>query len=415
MTSPFVISGPVSGPQFYDRHELLAEITSGRHRAMYVIGGRQMGKTSLLRQIKEMRSAIDLDVQLAAGNFQEFPKQLLRNLKRQQSKITWLPSSSDLQGHDFFEILQAVAEAAEDNHELIYLLIDESDGLINESEVSLNFLHQLRGLSQTCERLRLVLSATRRLSRVRAMFREAQMSPLLDGFTPFFLTPFSKSEAIKLLQAINIGSPLQITSDLQEEIIRLSGGYPYFLQWLGYYLYQDNHWGEVTEDILSRIDDTASSLFANDFAAFTNTERQILKLVSQQNEMSFADLQAHISEPRLPILLDGLVAHGYLRRLESGYTTGSVFLDRWLDNLSPEEWAEPSPVPEERAFDLVSRAEQIKNIKNLLSTHHKNLQRLREAEAQYGFDRPLYLLNGIAHEQEQIEKLQAELDNLMRV
>lgn len=414
MTSPYVISGPVSGQQFYNRHELLKEITSGQHRAMYVIGGRQMGKTSLLQRIGEMRPSIHLDVQFAAGNFQEFPRHLLYSLKRQQTKITWLPIFTDLQGLDFFEILQAVADAAEDNQELIYLLIDESDGLINETEASLNFLHRLRGLSQKCKGLRLVLAATRRLSKVRALFREAQMSPVLDGFVPFFLTPFSVSESANLLQAINSSSPLQIPLALQDEIIRLSGGQPHFLQLLGYHLYKDNLWREVSEDILSRIDHLASGLFVNDFATLTDTERQILRLVSQSKEISFADLQTKVSEPRLSILLEGLVAYGYLCRLETVYTTGSIFLDRWLDGLSPKEWAVPSPVPEERAFDLFSKDQQIKNIKNLLSTHHKNLQRLREAESQYGFDRPLYLLNGIAHEQEQIEKLQAELDNLMR-
>ena len=211
MTSPFIISGPVSGAQFYNRQELLAEITGGRHRAMYVIGGRQMGKTSLLRRIKELCPAIDLDVQFAAGQFQDFPKHLRYNLRRQQTQLTWLPQEAELNALDFFEILQRVAHTAEDNHQLIYLLIDESDGLINASADSLNFLHRLRGLSQTCDALRLVLVASRRLSQARDLFRAAQMSPLLDGFAAFFLTPFSESEAAKLLQAVNTASPIQIS------------------------------------------------------------------------------------------------------------------------------------------------------------------------------------------------------------
>ncbi|MFN8459109.1 MAG: hypothetical protein U0401_31415 [Anaerolineae bacterium] len=412
MNSPYIISGPVSGQQFYNRQELLQEITSGRHRAMYVIGGRQMGKTSLLQQIAELRPAIRLDVQFVAGNLQELYEDLVYEINKLRSTVNWLPINAELPGNDFFGVVRHIANAAESNHALIYLLIDESDGLINESEVNLTFWHRLRGLSQKCKGLRLVIAATRRLSKARALFREAQMSPVLDGFAPFFLTPFSERESANLLQAVNSGVPIQIPSELQAEIVRLSGGHPYFLQLLGYYLYRENHWREVSPDILNQIDDTASGLFANDFATFTQTERQILKLVSQQDEMPFADLQLSISEPRLPILLDGLVAHGYLRRFETGYTTGSVFLDRWLDRLSPKEWAEPSPVPEERAFDLVSKDEQIKDIQNLLAIHHQNLQRLREAEARYGFDRPLYLLNGIAHEEEQIEKLQAELENL---
>lgn len=355
MTSPYTISGPVSGNQFYDRQSLLAEIISGHHRAMYVIGGRLMGKTSLLQRIGELRPAIHLDVQFAAGNLADLREDLLYTLSKQRSIIRWLPTDDELSTNELFTILRQVADAAEDAGALIYLLIDESDGLLDKSETNLNFLHRLRGLVQKCKGLRLVLTASRRLSKARALFREAHMSPLLDGFAAFFLGPFPKKEAVNLLRMVNSESPLQISTALQEEIIRLSGCHPYFLQLLGYHLYRNNSWQPINDDILGRIDHLASGLFANDFAAFTNTERQILRLVSQQDNLPFGDLQANISEARLPILLEGLVAHGYLRRSKGVYTTGSVFLDRWFDSLSPEEWAEPNPVPEERAFDLVSR------------------------------------------------------------
>ena len=412
MTSPYIISGPALGPQFYNRKSLLDEITGGRHRAMYVIGGRQMGKTSLLRKIAELKPALHLDVQLAAGDLRLLAKQLLREISRQKRQLTWLPDTFDTAKGDFFDFLEVAADAAAQNDQLIYLLIDESDGLLENSEAALHFLNRLRGLSQNCGGLRLVLTASRRLSKANALFQETQMSPFLDGFTPFFLSPFSHAESKKLLQRSNAGAPLEIPPTLEAEIIRLSGGHPHFLQLLGYYLYQNNVWNEITEELLGRIDHIAAGLFENDFATLTNTERQILKQVSQADDLSFARLQAAIAEPRLSILLEGLVAHGYLRRLET-YATGSVFLDRWLDTLSPKDWAAPSPVPDESAFELSGSKKQIEDIRSLLTIHRNNLSHYRKIEAQYGFDYPLYVSNGIRHEEEQITQLESQLKRLL--
>ncbi len=71
-------------------------------------------------------------------------------------------------------------------------------------------------------------------------------------------------------------------------------------------------------------------------------------------------------------------------------------------------------MPEESAFDLVSRAEQINHLKKLLATHHKNRQHYQAIKTQYGFDYPLDVLNGLRYEEEQIEKLQIELDQLTK-
>jgi len=58
--SPYITSGPVTGGDFYGRRPLLEEITAGHCRATYVLGTRQMGKTSLLRQAETLVPAIFL-------------------------------------------------------------------------------------------------------------------------------------------------------------------------------------------------------------------------------------------------------------------------------------------------------------------------------------------------------------------
>ena len=71
MISPYVISGPVTGADFYGRRSLLEEITAGRCRATYVLGTRQIGKTSLLRQVETLVPAVFLDLQWAGGRLDD--------------------------------------------------------------------------------------------------------------------------------------------------------------------------------------------------------------------------------------------------------------------------------------------------------------------------------------------------------
>jgi hypothetical protein len=91
MISPYITGGPVSEKEFYGRNKLLAEICAGRQRAFYVLGTRQVGKTSLLHELDTRLPALSLDVQWAAGQLSDLIGQAHWELNRKRTRVSWLP------------------------------------------------------------------------------------------------------------------------------------------------------------------------------------------------------------------------------------------------------------------------------------------------------------------------------------
>src|SRR5262245_37486787 len=52
--NPYTVGGPVRGPHFYGRTALIHAILDGNDRAVWVVGNRRIGKTSLLRRMEEL-------------------------------------------------------------------------------------------------------------------------------------------------------------------------------------------------------------------------------------------------------------------------------------------------------------------------------------------------------------------------
>lgn len=412
MDSSFVVDAPVSGPQFYDRQDLLVKLTADDHALSYIIGGRKMGKTSLLNQIKLEKPALQIQVE-NEDDSDALSKKLITSLAQTTSELSWLPNPATLNQDDFLKLLEKIIKANDTNQKQIYLLVDDSHNLINPN-FTLDFLYRFKKLAANSNNLTLIMAASRQLSLVNDLCRKAKRVLFLESFTPFFLIPFTDDESYELLDGRHYTHSLNLPTELGAKICRFTGGHPYLLQLMGNYLYQEGKWLTIGEDILTEIDPIATEIFAYDFKTFTNTERQILRLIGHHHQISFGNLQNKIPDARLSILLEGLVSDGYLRRLERDYTTGSIFLDRWLEKLPLRAWDTLSPIPEDSPFELIGKDEQLKSIENLLSIHRQNLEHYQKIEDQYGFDCPLYVLNGIAFEENQIAQLKVELEVLNR-
>src|SRR5215218_9861074 len=55
--NPYTVGGPVRGLHFYGRKALIQTILEGNDRAIWVVGNRRIGKTSLLRRLEELGNA----------------------------------------------------------------------------------------------------------------------------------------------------------------------------------------------------------------------------------------------------------------------------------------------------------------------------------------------------------------------
>ncbi len=71
----------------------------------------------------------------------------------------------------------------------------------------------------------------------------------------------------------------------------------------------------------------------------------------------------------------------------------------------------PAPRPAQKVV-AEADSEEVMRLKKLLEIHEKNLYRLKEKAAMYGVDAPIYLINQIDHEKEEIDKIEKQLEEL---
>jgi len=407
MISPYIVSGPVTGSDFYGRGELLAEIAAGRQRAFYILGPRQIGKTSLLQQLDSQLPALFLDVQWAAGRLPELISQAGWELDRKRARFPWLPAPGALPDDDLFALLRTINDHVQAAGQTLRLLVDEAEGLLALAGDDPSILHRLRGTIQNCPALRVVLVAAKTLSKVNELSTIGGLSPFLSGFTLRYLGGLNWDETADLLRQRQTPAQVRADDELVSHLFDLTNGYPLLLQLLGERLFDRGSLRPPDEDDLIAIGDTLERLgiFSTDFAYLTNVERRVLRALIKGKPVP-ADVD--------PAFLHGLTQLGYLRREGDSYAIGNAFFARWLRQSAP--WREKSRVSDEGTLNLykvgVLRQERIASLRRQLDIHIKNLNRLEERAARHGMDVPTRLRNEMDCEREAIARIEAELEQV---
>lgn len=339
MTSPYI----VSGPDFYGRGELLAEIAAGRQRAFYILGPRQIGKTSLLHQLDSQLPALFLDVQWAAGRLPELISQAGWELDRKRARFPWLPAPNTLPDDDLFALLRTLNDHVQAAGQILRLLVDEAEGLLALAGDDPSTLYRLRGTIQNCPALRVVLVAAKTLSEVNKLSTIGGLSPFLSGFTLRYLEGLNWDEAADLLRQRQVPAPVRADNELVSHLFDLTNGHPFLLQLLGERLFDRGSLRPPNEDDLMAIGDTLERLgiFSTDFAYLTDVERRVLHALVEEKPFP-ADVD--------PAFLHGLTQLGYLRREGDSYAIGNAFFARWLRQCAP--WGEKSRVSDESTLNL---------------------------------------------------------------
>ncbi len=351
-SSPYVTSRPVTGIKFYDRDQLIAEITNVPG-AFYVLGTRQIGKTSLLHEMAERVPAILLDVQLAGGQSGGLDYLARQQVRVKRKRHAWLPSEGALEGADLFALLGAVNEAAEEADQPVWILVDEAEGLLRMAEADPFILHRLRGAVQNYTALQFVLASAKRLSEANRITLAADMSPFLSGFAPRYLGGFNPTSAVELVQQLKLAEPVQVAPELVAHLIELTNGHPLFLQLLGERLFEEGCLRQPTEGDLMGIVDQAdkTGIFDRDLRALSPLEQVTIRRVSEVSRVPADEMAKRVSAA----MLDGLTALGFLRRVDDAYAIGNEFLARWLVETQP--WDRPSTVSDESALSVYEQTQ----------------------------------------------------------
>lgn len=415
--NPYTVGSPTRGVHFYGRRDIAASLIDSNDHALWVIGNRRMGKTSLMRFVEDQADArpdtvafyINLE---ASENFEDLSSCFFDDLEMAEARLRELGLSSDqLRERDAAEIVRLLNRSGRSQGKQVLLLWDEAEALIRIGEASNNALRRLHREVQRAESLRLVITATKRLEVLNDLCRSWETSAFLYSFKLRYLGPLSLQEATALVSQRQQGGPVPATPTFVRRIYDATGGHPYLTQWLCDRLYNEGRLRELADEDLVP-NSALASLFQTDYNHLSPSERRILQAFVNVEEVSEETLARQVdgafSPTELRYVLQSLQALCYLRRTDTGYRTGSHLLQNWLRLGHIDE----TEMPVSDAATIEMSDEQRQHIQRMITISRRNLYTLQERAAQYGLNPPLEVMNEIRQQEESIAALEQQLKEL---
>jgi AAA+ ATPase superfamily predicted ATPase len=271
MENPFTFGNPVREPgRFWGRKEEVRQVVnrllSSAHESTSIVGERRIGKTSLLKYIAHPQVApalgldpgryclIYIDFQgLTDITPQRFWQRVLAKMKRSLCSTTLHPEIDrllEMESFDLFD-LEDLCEAIAAENLTTVLLLDEFEYVTQNPNFGADFFGGLRALA-IHHNLPLV-TATRRELVDLCHSEELKGSPFFNIFANVVLRPFPRQEVLAMVAAYLDEIELPFTPQDQEQIYRLAGGYPFFVQIAGYYLVEAQSSGLSGEQALRKM------------------------------------------------------------------------------------------------------------------------------------------------------------------
>jgi hypothetical protein len=387
LRNPFAPGAGTPPPELAGRGDILhrAEITLGRikerrsAKSFLMVGLRGVGKTILLNRIQELSEPmayktifveVTEDRPLAAiiyphlrklllsldraENVNEQVKRSLRVLRGFANSIKvkyaeieiglnidpelGAADSGDLEA-DLPELLTSIAQAAEARNIAVAIIIDEMQYL-NESELSALIMGVHR-VSQKQLPLTLVGAGLPQL--VGLTGKSKSYAERLFDFPK--IGPLSKTDAQNALQRPAEREGASFDSNALDEIIRVTQGYPYFLQEWGYHSWNAAEATPIQlstikaahDAVLARLDE---SFFQVRFDRLTPREKDYLRAMAQlgagpRRSGDIADLLG-VRAPSVAPLRSGLIKKGMIFSPAHGDTEFTVPLfDEFMKRIMP--------------------------------------------------------------------------------
>lgn len=326
VVSPYVLSGPVPENMFFGRdYELKAILRTIRERSFAIVGGRKIGKTSVLNKVHRLIEqtsglfSIHLDCQYVT-NYQEFFDAFAQN-----AQITIEAAAPDMLRRAMVRLRR------QRGGNMIVLLLDEVDQLLAyDSQQQMRLFLVFRALSQEglC---RFVFCGERQLNKVL----HDPASPLFNFCNTICLSYLAPRDAQRMIQEpmLAMGVIFEDEETILNRIIELSSCHPNLVQYIcQMVLVRINERGERT----LRLDDVEAVRNSGEFRDFflevtwgnaTTLERLITVLMANTPNFTNADvrqaLQQHgcqASNTAIEGALDGLMLFSILQRQGNTYT-----------------------------------------------------------------------------------------------
>jgi len=339
MRNPFIAGSWVRGDNFFGRQAVLRDILEGERDALWVVGARRLGKTSLLKELefRVLRSSQTPFVPLywdlqGSADARGLADGLLGSVEDSEPfrRATDL-SVEDLEGHAVADMLTTLLRRTVRSGWRLLLLVDEAEELLTVAKSDPQALPRLRRILQKGAEVRTVITATRRLAQLDELTGFAT-SPFLQGFIPpTYLTPLDPEDARALLERG------RFAADEVATVMERTANHPFLLQLIASRLFESRDLVLTLDQVAA--DEMVANFFSVDFQTLDARERALLEPVAREGVQSLEELAraAGLARETAETLLFGLRMMGYLSLDGGRFRLGNWFFDRWLRRVVSEK------------------------------------------------------------------------------
>lgn len=291
--NPYIVGRWVRGPDHYDRKSLIDYLLTAQDTALWVVGTRRMGKTSLLRQLEFLACCDESpyvplfwDLQGCATT-QDLSRELFLAVEDVAERfVRFGIDTAALEGDDAANILRRLSRETIHHSRTLLLLVDEAEVLVEIGQSDTAWLARLRKAMQEGN-LRTIIASTKLLTQLTDQSGSWMTSPFLFGFHMANLWTLHREGAKALVRQAQSSRPVQVDEPLVEEILEYTNSHPYLVQFLCQRLYTPTAEGgylrPVTDEDLEA-GHMLASFFRLDYQRLSALERNILLAVADAGE-----------------------------------------------------------------------------------------------------------------------------------
>ncbi|BBB49142.1 AAA family ATPase [Pelolinea submarina] len=400
--NPFTFGNPIRDPErFIGREEEIRQITnrllSSARESTSIVGERRIGKTSLLKYLTnpDVAAAFGLnpeEYRLVYIDFQglnditpqRFWQRVLQLMARSMDDESRREALKELSKQEYIDLfdLEDLFDGIGSDGTHVVLLMDEFEYVTQNPNFDSDFFGGLRSLAIHYN-LSLV-PATRRELVELCHSDEIKGSPFFNIFATVVLKPFSRDETDGLVKTYAKTAGIEFSDDEICFIHETGGGYPFFVQMIGFYLVagrESNLRGRpLLEFAINEFDQQANPHFAYLWSHASESEKitlvTILALERENQEKRKKDSIITVERitsiyPRAPRDIVNLEKRGSLVEKGEGIALFSSSYAKWIISelaAAPEEQEPDTSVDQ---WIQSNQEENLGNAKEVLSRTKK--------------------------------------------
>jgi hypothetical protein len=428
MRIPYVVGRWVRGRNHYGRERLTEHLLHAPDSAIWLLGTRRMGKTSMLKQLELVTDThnshfvpLFWDMQGCEGAHDLSEELYFALVDVAERFARYGIHVESYAGQDGLLTIRALARALVDQGKQLLLLVDEAEVLIHVAGKDPSWVSRLRRAMQD-HRVRTVMTSTKLLAELNRLNSEWMTSPFLFGFNLVNLTRLEEGAARALVRQLQGDQEVMAADGVVDDVLIHTNAQPYLIQYLCQRLFESDERGNghlraVREEDLAP-DHILNGFFQNDFQHLTKTERRLLLAVSELNIAKERELLVVLNDlpPRkIQNYLYGLERLGYLRQIFGQWALGNEFLRRWVVDNQNELVKRLGSASDDNIHETmleIGREHEVRYLRDEIARLEAELAYVDGAAANASGDQLVQLLDKAAQLRRELARLRKELASI---